>query len=561
MISNEYPDILNRFILIMSDIHEDNNNSASAFTAAMHPVCEALHIAQIRHSFFETMLDYKEEHGTTTILYNEGERDESSTLKIQEMMGIGNPVLFEVIPISGSVWDDKDKEFITSFIKLIHLHRARTKTMHLAEQYMYRDREMGIYNLPFFLRTVGRLISQRQIGRFSCCRFNMQSFASVNLQIGRPRATELLRRYVTMLQSKLSDEEYVCRIGGDNFICLYLDDHQDLVTEHMTGVQLIYDENSGESIQLSTYAGYYCISDMVTNSNEVMDYVSTAAAQAKSDKSRSQMFYDEVMIRRLSHKKKIETLFSSALADENLLVYYQPKINLDTNEMVGAEALCRWRQGDEIWMPDSFIPILEQTTAICRLDFYMLEHVCRDIRRWLDEEQPVVPISVNLSRRNLEKPHLLENIIQIVNMYGIPHEYIEIELTETSTINDFSELGRIVSGLREVGINTSVDDFGIGYSSISMLRELPWQVLKIDRSFLPDHKDSNRKHYTMLKSMILMAQELGIDCVVEGVETQEQVTLLKQDGCSIAQGFFFDQPLPVDIFEERLHIIKGSYDR
>ena len=426
----------------------------------------------------------------------------------------------------------------------------------IIDDFTFHEQEMGIYNLPFFMKTVGRLIAMHCIGDYNCCRFNMQRFSTINLQVGRQKGTELMRRYVMMLQEKI-DDGCVCRIGGDNFIALYKKEFQTLVEEHITGVHMIYDDASGEAILLSAYAGYYFIPADTMRATDVMDNVSAAASQSKVDRTVPQVYYDERMVRMMEHKKMIETLFPTALDNEEFLVFYQPKVRLDDYRMVGAEALCRWRHEGEIMPPDSFIPILEQTTAVCRLDFYMLEHVCRDIRRWIDEGKNLVKISVNLSRRHLGTSYLLNRILEIIDSYRIPHEYIEIELTETTTDVDFTDLKEIVFGLREAGVSTSVDDFGVGYSSMNMIRDLPWNVLKIDKSFLPDTSEgstqsANPKHLTMLKHLISMAQEMGLECIVEGVETQDQVNLLKEDGCFLAQGFFFDHPLPVDVFETRL---------
>jgi len=423
----------------------------------------------------------------------------------------------------------------------------------IIDDFTYHDQELGIYNLPFFMKSVGRLIAKHKIGNYNCCRFNMQRFSSINLQVGRQKGTELMRRYVNMLQSKFGEEEYVCRLGGDNFLALYTRDHQKIVEEHMTGVHMVYDDVTGEAVLLSAYAGYYFIPPETTKAPDVMDNVSAAASQTKIDRTVTQVYYDERLVRMQEHKKMIETLFPSALDNEEFLVYYQPKVRLDDYSMVGAEALCRWRHEGEIMPPDSFIPILEQTTAVCRLDFYMLEHVCRDLRRWLDEDKNVVKVSVNLSRRHLGTSHLLESILRIIDSHHIPHEFIEIELTETTTDVDFTDLKQIVFGLQKAGVSTSVDDFGVGYSSMNMIRDIPWNVLKIDKSFLPDSEnDEDVKHLTMLKHLIRMAQEMGLECIVEGVETQDQVNLLKEDGCFLAQGFFFDRPLPVDVFETRL---------
>lgn len=233
-------------------------------------------------------------------------------------------------------------------------------------------------------------------------------------------------------------------------------------------------------------------------------------------------------------------------------MYYQPKVELEKYQLMGAEALCRWMHEGELIPPDSFIPILEKSQAICDLDFYMLDHVCRDIKQWIKEGKEPVKVSVNLSRRHMNDPYLLKHILDIIDGRGIPHKYIEIELTETTTDVDFRILKGIVSGLKENDIYTSVDDFGTGFSSLNLLREAPWDVLKIDKSFLPDENNLKDNRSAMLKHIIGMSNDLGLSCIVEGVETIEQVRLLQKYDCYRAQGFYFDRPMTKEEFEKRL---------
>jgi len=191
------------------------------------------------------------------------------------------------------------------------------------------------------------------------------------------------------------------------------------------------------------------------------------------------------------------------------------------------------------------------------LDFYMLERVCKDIRMWLDEGKKVVKVSVNFSRRHLGDMNLVDHIVEVVDRYQVPHEYIEIELTESTTDGDFQDLCRIVTGLQRAGFKTSVDDFGMGYSSLNLIKELPWNVLKIDRSLLEPIASGEQNGSIMLTHVISMAQEMGLECIVEGVETTEQIKFLKQHNCYLAQGFFFDKPLPKGEFEKRLNDIQN----
>lgn len=244
-------------------------------------------------------------------------------------------------------------------------------------------------------------------------------------------------------------------------------------------------------------------------------------------------------------------LFPEALKNEEFLVYFQPKVSLRNYRLAGAEALVRWKHGNSFIFPDQFIPQLEQDGAICELDFYMLDHVCQNLRHWLDQGHRLFKVSVNLSRAHLRDEKLVEMIVQTIDKHNVPHELIEIELTETTTDVGFAELRKVIDGLHEQMISTSVDDFGMGYSSMNLIRELPWDVLKIDKCFLPK-SENDRRQYVMLKHIISLAQDIGLDTIVEGVETIEHVKMLKENNCFLAQGYFFDKPLPIEEFEKRL---------
>ena len=256
---------------------------------------------------------------------------------------------------------------------------------------------------------------------------------------------------------------------------------------------------------------------------------------------------------------RVRRHFEEALEKEYFHAFYQPKVDVKTGKIIGAEALCRWIYEGSVVPPMEFIPILEQNTDICRLDFYMLDRVCKDIRSWLDKGLNVVRVSVNLSRKHLLDVDLLEHLMRVIDKNKVPYKYIEIELTETTTEVEYKKLRRLVEGLREVGISTAVDDFGVGYSSLNLIRELPWNVLKIDRSLLPGVGNDNRKMSNlMFRHIAAMAKDMGLECITEGVETADQVEVLKKNDCPYAQGFFYDKPLPVEEFEERLK--KGGYD-
>jgi EAL domain-containing protein (putative c-di-GMP-specific phosphodiesterase class I) len=254
---------------------------------------------------------------------------------------------------------------------------------------------------------------------------------------------------------------------------------------------------------------------------------------------------------RVFREKQIADRFPTALAKEEFVVFYQPKVETDSYTIVGAEALVRWFSDGTIISPAEFVPLIERDGGICKLDFYMLEHVCQDIRKWLDKGMEPVRISVNFSRRHLTNPKLGDEIVEIIQKYQIPFRYIEIEVTETTDEEEQGMLSHFMNQMRLHQIATAIDDFGTGYSSLNILRSFPVDVLKIDKSFIDDGNITENDEI-VLTNIVKMARELNMDVITEGVESWEQVEFLHDIECNVVQGFLFDRPLPETEFEKKL---------
>ncbi len=523
------------------------------------PICSFLRIAKLTVAVFEAGDDQRDFSVEPFPYYDNGRSDENKCISMSEMVTTHSTARYCFYQAVGDAdWTSEEITQIKAFQKQLFIISERAYTIQLTEDLPLHDSEMGVYSLPFFLTTTRTLVAQGRIGNFGAVYFNIRGFSVINHNLGRDVGNLVMKQFVMSIAEKLLYEECVCRLGSDNFVMLFRKEHLDMVREYLSGTVVTYGEN-GEHITVTTCAGYYMIPEGTDSPVEVMDRICTAYQLAKNVVKRPYLFFDDTIMKEQVHIQEIEGIFPDAIANEEFKVFYQPKTQLKNYQMAGAEALCRWFRDGRIIPPGDFIPVLESSRAICTLDFYMLDHVCRDIRRWLDEKREVVKVSVNLSRLHLGDEDLLENILGIIDRHNVPHKYIEIELTETTTDVDFTELKKIVNGLREQGISTSVDDFGMGYSSLNLIRELPWNVLKIDKSFLPTHAENqDPSKLKMLRHIITMSQDLGLECIVEGVETAEQVDLLKECKCYLAQGFYFDKPLPVSEFERRLDNISAG---
>lgn len=521
---------------------------------ALNVPCKELGISKVSIVYYESLKHEARERGRSINCYDNGNSGEI-VLEDRYVTDTMAVVICKMYRDKDSEpWDEENRDKAELLKKMLFIFLDRLRLKDLAEKYTYYDDD-GYYNLRFFIRYMNRVAMDNNLHGKAVIHFNLRHFAAINQQVGRATGTYIMRCFIEQLIDMLSGGGIICRVGGDNFIGMIAASDLDKALEHLSGARIAYNPESQIKIAVSASVGVLVIPDdfEYNDESDIMDKIISASQAARSSSKTNIVFFDDNMVASKEKIVRIQRLFPLALENEEFLVYYQPKVAIGGGSLAGAEALCRWEHNGEIIPPSDFIPMLEQGMEICKLDFYMLDHVCRDIRRWLDEGRDMVRISVNLSRKHMMDLDLLERIIEIIDRHNVPHKYLEIELTETTTDVEFRDLKRVVRGLQDAGIYTSVDDFGIGYSSLNLIKEIPWNVLKVDRSFPPeDTDDSGSRRSVMFKYVVAMAQELGLECIAEGVETKSQVDILKENSCDMAQGFFFDRPLPVDEFEKRL---------
>ena len=539
----------------LSDIAEVKELKTGLVSHAVEDICSLLRISKITIVMYESPRHEAMKRGSDFICYDNGNVSKEVLSKRTVNDGI-HVAICRVFQKNGETeWTDEEKHEAEFVLNMMMVFLGRIRLMQTAEMYIYHDDE-GYYNLRYYLRHMNRMGMSNALAGNAAIHFNLRHFAAINQQVGRNSGTYVMKKFIERLQLLVGERGIVCRVGGDNFAALVPVGVLDAVLAHLKGARINYNAQSSGTVPVSASVGVFVIPDNFNyeDPSDIMDKIISASQAARSNGKMDAVFFDNNMIANKERFTTIQQLFPLALENEEFLVYYQPKVAIGGGSLAGAEALCRWQHNGKLISPAEFIPILEQGMEICTLDFYMLDHVCADIRRWLDEGKSVVRISVNLSRKHMMDVDLLEHIIEIIDRHNVPHEYIEIELTETTTDVEFRDLKRVVRGLQDEGVSTSVDDFGIGYSSLNLIKEIPWNVLKVDRSFLPaDEEDDDSRRSVMFKYVVAMARELGLECIAEGVETKAQVNILKQNRCDVAQGFYFDKPLPVGEFEDRLN--------
>ncbi len=263
-------------------------------------------------------------------------------------------------------------------------------------------------------------------------------------------------------------------------------------------------------------------------------------------------FFDESLVQNQKWLEFVQSNQQKAVNNEEFKVYYQPKYDPRTNELRGAEALIRWESPEYGFItPGKFIPIFEKNGFITEIDHYMIRHVARDQKKWLDEGLRCVPVSVNVSRAHFAEKDLADQIRDMVDEAGAPHNLVEIELTESAFFDDKKAMVSTINNLKGYGFSVSMDDFGSGYSSLNSLKDMPLDVLKLDAEFFRGEFDSQRGE-VVVSEAIKLAKNLNMRTVAEGVEVKEQVDFLAGEGCDMIQGYYYAKPMPKNEYEDRL---------
>lgn len=549
----EYYDLFERLIDSMTRPSEFDREE---FVSILADICELFHLSKGVTEFYRSLSAEKEGDGEVLIDYDNGHGDKVVMFRrvVTPSMTVVKSTLY--MAENDEPLSETDYRRVDIILRAMLSFISRNRLQTLVEKLGFFDDD-GYPNLNFFMRYLEKMNEKGEIPGNTVLQFNLRHFSLINREIGRAAGDIVMRSYYDQIRKLIGNNGTICRVGGDNFIAVFRSELLHSVLFMIEGFPVVYDTRREKRIMVSACAGVFVIPDGFTmnKTSEIMGKVFPAAQEAKFNPDCNIVYYTDDMNVRKERFMQVSKLFVEGLEKDEFRAYYQPKVDVETGKIVGAEALCRWIRDGRIVPPAEFIPILEQNTDICRLDYRMLDMVCLDIRRWLDEGREPVRVSVNLSRKHLIDVDLLEHLLKIIDDNGVPHKYIELELTETTTDVEFRELKRIVGALRAEGICVTVDDFGMGYSSLNLIREVPWDVLKLDRCFLPVEESSDGGvTEVMFSHVISMAQSMGLECVAEGVETEKQIELLRNNKCRIAQGFYFDKPLPVEEFEKRLQM-------
>lgn len=465
---------------------------------------------------------------------------------------------------------------ISMFIKLIFNYYEKQKQISIAQNALLYDSLTGLPNMNNFSNRLEKLVIHNKSSLYSVLYMNIKKFSLLNKKFTFNIGNNILKLVGEKINSVLEEDELFARLGGDNFIALIKKENLGFFTKYIASLPICLNTQKKSNVEftISFYAGVYEITGNEDSFNTIIDYSNIAYTVSRNSINEDIVFFNQELHNQIILEKELESLMPYALKNKNFIVFYQPKVNLKTFKLEGAEALIRWDKDDTLLLPMDFIHLAERNGFICEIDFYVYETICKTIREWLDEGIKPVTISINFSKLHLNNHNFVNEIIDITIKYAVPPKYLEIEFTETSYIDDFKNLFQVVNELRKFGIMISMDDFGTGFSSLNLLKDIPVDVLKLDKEFLNradnnilkdlhfdylkidksllDNNGSIEREKIIIKNVISMAKELNIIVVSEGVETEEQAIFLKEIGCDLAQGYLFDRPMPIEKFKEKM---------
>lgn len=454
------------------------------------------------------------------------------------------------------VWDFVMKPYNPVLLRFRIKNVIDKSQMIMAE----RDSVTRLYTKMKFYQAVRQILMRKKDTTFAFVRIDIDRFKMINNFYGIKEGDKVLISIAQELKriSDTFDDFVYGRLDNDVFACClpYREENIEVVVKALQ----IRVKQGKKDYNIKLSCGVYVIEDCTMDISEMYDRAFLAAKNCKGQFMENIAYYDDSMIENMRHEQFVINDVNKALEEEQFVVYLQPKINLATDRPYGAEALVRWKHPEKgMISPADFIPVYERNGIIGKLDQYMWTQACKLLRKWLDEGKDPDPISVNVSRVNLYNPRLVEILNKIITQYKIPAHLLNLELTESAFMEDQELIMRTMSKLHKLGFKIMMDDFGSGFSSLNILKDMELDYLKVDMKFL-DTQDFNGRGEKVLTSVVRMAKWLQLPAIVEGVETEEQVDFLKCIGCEYAQGFYFAAPMSVLEYEKYMMNAKSKED-
>ena len=459
----------------------------------------------------------------------------------------------ELKALSCGAWDFIKKPFIPQVLKFRIKNAIERSQFSAFEQLKYMaefDPLTGISNREKFYDETKLLIKEHPNRRFAIIRLDINHFSLINSFFGIDEGNSLLKYIAKHLRVNTADfiGSAFGRMEADIFgICVPFSDKQSV--EHFIMRSMNALQNFSSAYYIVPCFGIYITGEEDIPVSIMFDRATLAAKHCKGNYVNYFEYYNDDMRLRIEKEQEIINDMNIALQDRQFTIYVQPKYDVMTNTPAGGEVLVRWIHPKKGMIPPNlFIPLFEKNGFVVKLDAYVWEEACKMLKHWLDQGRKPNPISVNVSRVNIYNPHFVDNIINLVDRYQIPHSLFNIELTESAYTDNPEIMVKAIDRLQKEGFQILMDDFGSGYSSLSMLKNIPVDILKIDMNFFVDASKKSRCE-SIVASIVRMSKWLDIPVIAEGVETAELVNFLREIGCDYIQGYYYAKPMCVRDYE------------
>lgn len=418
------------------------------------------------------------------------------------------------------------------------------------ETVAYKDTITTAKTKEYFRRIGSELLDETEIP-YAVVAADIVGFRYVNELFGHERGDEILRQFANVLGENLGSSEIVTRNTGDYFELLVVDiDAFVKRVDEMSEKLNAYARSIDVTYPLLLRFGVVRSTKSNRDIRNLLDKANAARKSVQSEVGQIVAEYSVKIQQELKSREEIESSMNSAMEHGEFKLFLQPKMDVRTRKLSGAEGLVRWIKRDgTVVFPDRFIPIFESNGFVEKLDFYMLEKVCELQEELKNKGYRQIPISVNQSRVLLMNPLYVSRVMSVMEKYKVERRLVELELTETSFFDDKNKMIEIMRELRSKNCIIDIDDFGSGYSSLNMIKDIPFDVLKIDREFFNSSGSGTGK--VVLQKIVELASVLGVESICEGVENQEQEDLLREIGCHYAQGYYYSKPIPAEEFVEK----------
>lgn len=423
---------------------------------------------------------------------------------------------------------------------------------HRIKEYQHQfthDRLTGIYRREYFLEKVAQTLKREQDKEFYLLTTNIFEFKIFNELFGAKKGDEVLKTQAKMLEQINKPLVIYGRLSGDEFGVLIPEEIYDesKVEERVHYVQNLF---SDRHYRMKVYVGVYKVGDRNETVESMCEKTKIAMESVVGQYEKCVAKYDSKMFEKLMDERKLIGEFTDAIADGQFRMYLQPQMISD-GKMIGAEALVRWQHPDRgLVPPGMFIPLFERVGLICEVDMFVWEQAAKRLKHWKEIGREDLYISVNISAKEFEYLDLYKIFTELVERYDISPRNLKLEITETAMMDDLEGKLQLFSRLQEYGFEIEIDDFGSGYSSLNMLKEISADVLKLDMGFLSETENKGRAQM-IIRSIISLSEELGMRVIAEGVEKHEQINYLSEMGCGMFQGYYFSKPVDESSFEEK----------